>query len=206
MRFDRRCYEFSKRTNVLTPYWLTLSLNRRERISLPIVFGEKQKQRIEEALRGEWQFTTVEMVKRDGEWYAHFVLKKAVEVPDEPETLIAIDRGEHNLAVAVAISRSSPDKPMKGQFWRGEEIKRIKGLYDHIRRRLQEKKLLKKVKELKGKERRKVNQQLHVIANQVIAYAKQFPRPMIVMEDLRGIRDSFHKSKELNRRFHSANR
>jgi transposase len=95
---------------------------------------------------------------------------------------------------------------MKGQFWRGEEIKRIKGLYDHIRRRLQEKKLLKRVKELKGKERRKVNQQLHVIANQVIAYAKQFPRPMIVMEDLTGIRDSFHKSKELNRRFHSANR
>jgi transposase len=94
-RFDGRCYEFSKRTNVLTPYWLTLSLNKRERISLPIVFGEKQ--RIEEALRGEWQFTTVEMVKRDGEWYAYFVLKKAVEVPDEPETLIAIDRGEHNL-------------------------------------------------------------------------------------------------------------
>jgi len=68
-------------------------LNRRERISLPIVFGEKQ--RIEEAFRGEWKFTTVEMVKRDGEWYAHFVLKKAVEVPDEPETVIAIDRGEH---------------------------------------------------------------------------------------------------------------
>ncbi|NHV59869.1 MAG: hypothetical protein HA492_00475 [Candidatus Verstraetearchaeota archaeon] len=68
-------------------------MNRRERISLPIVFGEKQ--RIGEAFRGEWHFTTVEMVKRDGEWYAHFVLKKAVEVPDEPETVIAIDRGEH---------------------------------------------------------------------------------------------------------------
>jgi hypothetical protein len=53
IRFDRRCYSFSKTTNVLTPYWLTLSLNRREGISLPIVFGEKQKQRIEEAFRGE---------------------------------------------------------------------------------------------------------------------------------------------------------
>jgi putative transposase len=74
-------------------------LNRRERISLPIVFGEKQ--RIEEAFRGEWHFTTVEMVKRDGEWYAHFVLKKAVEVPDEPETVIAIEeantKGGQNL-------------------------------------------------------------------------------------------------------------
>jgi IS605 OrfB family transposase len=203
IRFDRRCYSFSKTTNVLTPYWLTLSLNRKERVSLPIVFGERQKQRIEEAFRGEWQFTTVEMVKRGGDWYAHFVLKKAVEVPDETETVIAVDRGEHNLAVAVAISKNNPNKPKKGRFWRGEEIKRIRGLYGHIRRRLQEKRLLKKVKELRGKERRKVNQQLHIIANQIVAYAKQFPKPIIVMENLNGIRGIFKKSEKLNRRFHS---
>jgi IS605 OrfB family transposase len=178
-------------------------LNRRERVSLPILFGERQRQRIGEALRGEWQFTTVEMVKREGEWYAHFVLKKAVEVPDEPETVIAIDRGEHNLAVAVALSKNDPCKPMKGQFWRGEEIKKIRGLYNHIRRKLQEKKLLKKVKELKGKERDKVNQELHIIANQIVEYAKQFPKPIIVMEGLNGIRSNFKKSKRLNRRFHS---
>jgi len=41
IRFDKRCYSFSKTTNVLTPYWLTLSLNKRKRISLPIVFGER---------------------------------------------------------------------------------------------------------------------------------------------------------------------
>jgi IS605 OrfB family transposase len=203
IRFDKRCYSFSKTDNALTPYWLTLSLNRKERISLPIVFGGKQKQRIEEALEGEWQFATVEMVKRDGEWYAHFVLKKFVEVPDEPETVIAIDRGERNLAVAVAISKKNPNKPMKGNFWRGEEIKRIRGLYGHTRRKLQEKKLIKKVKELKGKERRKVAQQLHIIANQIVAYAKQFPKPVIVMEDLNGIRNNFKKSKKLNKRFHS---
>jgi IS605 OrfB family transposase len=161
-----------------------LSLNRKERVSLPIVFGEKQRQRIEEALRGEWKFTTVEMVKSCGHWYAHFVLKKTIEVHDETETIIAIDRGEHNLAVAVAISKSDQNKPMKGQFWRGEEIKRMRGLYGHIRRRLQEK-------------------QLHIIANQIIEYAKQFPKPVIVMENLNGIRNSFKGSKKLNRRFHS---
>jgi IS605 OrfB family transposase len=203
IRFDKRCYKFFKTTNVLTPYWLTLSLNRKERVSLPIVFGERQRQRIEEAFKGEWQITTVEMVKRDGEWYAHFVLERTVEVPDKPETIIAIDRGEHNLAVAVAISVNNPDKPMKGQFWRGEEIKRIRGLYGHIRRRLLEKKLLKKVKDLGRRERRKVNQQLHIIANRIIAYAKQFPKPVIVMEDLTEIRRNFNKSRELNKRFHS---
>jgi len=46
IRFDKRCYIFSKTDNALTPCWLTLSLNKKERISLPIVFGGKQKQRI----------------------------------------------------------------------------------------------------------------------------------------------------------------
>jgi len=54
------------------------------------------------------------MVKRGKEWYAHFVLKKIVEVTDEPETVIAIDRGENTLATAVAISKSDAKKPMKG--------------------------------------------------------------------------------------------
>jgi transposase len=66
------------------------------------------------------------MVKRDGEWYAHFVLKKVVEVPDEPETVIAIDRGERNLAVAVAISKEKPEQADEGQLLerrRGEEDK-----------------------------------------------------------------------------------
>ena len=148
IRFDKKCYSFSKTTNALTPYWLTLSLNREERISLPIVFGGKQKQRIEEALKGQWKFATVEMVKRDGEWYAHFILKKFVEVPDEPETVIAIDRGERNLAVAVAISKENPSKPMKGNFWKGEEIKRIRGLYNHIRRDFRKRSLLRRLRSL----------------------------------------------------------
>ena len=93
IRFDKRCYSFAKTTNVLTPYWLTLSLNRKERITLPIVFGERQRKFIEEALQGKWEFCTVEMVKKKGEWYAHFVLKKEVEF-DEPETVVGVDLGE----------------------------------------------------------------------------------------------------------------
>ena len=64
---------------------------------------------IEEALRGEWELTTVEMVKRDGEWFAHFVLKKTVTVHDEPETIIAIDIGEHNLACCSRYLKEQPE-------------------------------------------------------------------------------------------------
>jgi len=176
IRFDQRCYTFSKTTNVLTPYWLTLSLGVRKRVSLPIVFGEKQKEHIEAAFRGEWQFKTVEMVKKSGVWYAHFVLAKVVAF-SEPENVVAIDRGEVNFAVAVAVSKDNPKKPLKGQFWRASEIKRTRGLYNHIRRRLGEKKPLKKVKAIGEREKRRVNQQLHIIANQIVEYAKQFSKP-----------------------------
>jgi len=54
------------------------------------------------------------MIKRNGEWYARFMLKKIVELIDESE--IIIDRGEVNLAVAATISKENPNKPMKGQF------------------------------------------------------------------------------------------
>jgi IS605 OrfB family transposase len=48
-----------------------------------------------------------------------------------------------------------------------------------------------------------VNQQLYAVADQILEYAKQFPKPVIVMEDLNGMRGDFKMSKKLNRRFHS---
>lgn len=84
---------------------------------------KSKKKRIKSALKNELQFATVEMLKKNSEWYANFVLNKIVELHDEPETKIAIDRGEHNLSVAVAISESNPNKPTKGCFLQREEIK-----------------------------------------------------------------------------------
>ena len=203
IRFDKRCYSFAKTTNVLTPYWLTLSLNRRTRISLPIKFGGRQQKFIEEALKGEWQFCTVEMVKRDGEWYAHFVLKKEVELIDEPETFIGVDLGEWNVAVAVAVSKYNPSKPLKGQFWSGAKIRYVRGKYSHIRRNLQRKKRLDLVKRIGSKEGMIVNQILHTIAKEVVEYAKQFSKPIIIMERLNGIREEMNSSAKLNRRLHA---
>jgi len=42
IRFNKRCYKFSKTSNVLTPNRLTLSLRKNENISLPIIFGETE--------------------------------------------------------------------------------------------------------------------------------------------------------------------
>ncbi|HID90532.1 TPA: hypothetical protein EYP44_01060 [Candidatus Bathyarchaeota archaeon] len=66
-----------------------------------------------------------------------------------------------------------------------------------------EKKAPEELKEIGEKERRKVDQQLHIVTNQVIEHVKQFPKPVIAMEDLKGLRKHMNFSKRMNRRVHS---
>jgi len=98
---------------------------------------------------------------------------KTLELPDEPETIIAIDRGEHTLATAVAISRSDPKKPMKGNgaAKRSSAAAVYTGTSKGSFRR-------STVSERLSTERRKVNQQLHIIASRIIEYIEQPPKPL----------------------------
>lgn len=184
IRFDDK-YKLNKTGNTLTPYWLTLNINEYiNNVNLPIIFGDKQKQLIEEYLAGQWQLISVELVKKQQCWYAQFVLKKFVKTTDNPQTIVGINIGIRNLAVAVAIDYNNPYKPLKGQFWSGAEIKQIRGKRAHIRRNLIKKHKYNKIYTIVHKERNQVNHQLHIIANQIIAYVKQFPNPVIVLENL----------------------
>ena len=77
------------------------------------------------------------------------------------------------------------DKPTKGTFFKGSKIKEVRHRHFNIRRKLQEKRRLDVFKRLRGKERRIVNHELHVISKEIVEYAKQFPSPVLVMERLR---------------------
>ncbi|MEM0079917.1 MAG: transposase [Nitrososphaerota archaeon] len=200
IRFDERCYDFSKSSQA--EYQLSLKVDKEKRIIIPVMFGDRQKEIIEEVLKSEWKLGSMEMVKKEGKWYAHFKLKKTITFSGMPETVIGIDIGERLLAVVVAISRTT-GKILRVKIWRGSEIKKIRWQYYHDRKSLQEKKLLHKLKELKDRERRKVKEQLHIISKEIVEFAKQFPKPMIVMEELEGLRESIDYSRELNRRLHN---
>ncbi|MEM0261384.1 MAG: transposase, partial [Nitrososphaerota archaeon] len=200
IRFDERCYDFSKSSQA--EYQLSLKVDKEKRIIIPVMFGDRQKEIIEEVLKSEWKLGSMEMVKKEGKWYAHFKLKKTITFSGMPETVIGIDIGERLLAVVVAISRTT-GKILRVKIWRGSEIKKIRWQYYHDRKSLQEKKLLHKLKELKDRERRKVKEQLHIISKEIVEFAKQYPKPMIVMEELEGLREKIDYSRELNRRLHN---
>jgi len=200
VRVNYRAFKLTKRDTKLTPYWLYLKLDS-EGVWYPVQLGEGQRRMIDDALSddGEWSLQQVELMKRDREWYVHFALEKPFS-NYEPLTPIAIDLGERNLATVVALVN---EKPTKGTFFKGSKIKEIRHKYFNIRKKLQEKKRLDVIKRLRGKEKRIVNHELHVISKEIVEYAKQFPSPVIVMEKLTGIRENFKKGKKLDRRFHS---
>jgi len=206
MRFDERSFKFTRSERELTPYWLHLSLSGgRGRTSFPIIFGTRGAL-IEHALNGNYALKSVEMKKKKGVWYAHFTLKKEVEVPAHPESVIGIDRGEKNFAVAVGLRKESPRKPIQGMFWSGAEIKALKGKYHHIRRNLGRKKRPQEIKKIRGKLSRKTDRLLHRVAHEIVEYATHFKKPVIVLEDLTHIRRRFRKKKKgkkLNRRMNS---
>jgi IS605 OrfB family transposase len=199
IRVNYRAFKLVKRDTVLTPYWLYLKLDG-EGAWYPVQFGERQRGMIDDALSedGEWSLQQVELVKKDGEWYAYFILEKPFR-NYEAQTPIGVDLGERNLATVVALA----NKPSKGTFFKGSKIKEVRHKYFNIKDRLQERRRLDVVKRLRGKEKNIVNHELHVISKKIVEYAKQFPSPVIVMEKLTGIRKNFKKGKKLNRRFHS---
>ena len=120
-----------------------------------------------------------------------------------PLTAIGVDIGERNIVTLVALDINNPQKPMKGTFI-NRKIKEIRyRYYLHQKKMLTETKTprLDLVKKIRYKT--KLNYEIHKLAIDVVNYAKQFPSPIIVMEDLTGIRDKFNRGKKLNRRFHS---
>lgn len=128
---------------------------------------------------------------------------KGKEPEYTPLTAIGVDIGERNIVTLVALDIKNPEKPMRGTFI-NRKIKEIRyRYYLHQKKMMTETKKprLDLVKKMRYKT--KLNYEIHKLAIDVVNYAKQFPSPIIVMEDLTGIRDRFNKGKELNRRFHS---
>ncbi|MHB8585532.1 MAG: RNA-guided endonuclease TnpB family protein [Thermoplasmatota archaeon] len=126
------------------------------------------------------------LVRRKGATY----LNVCVTLPDvplieNPVTPIGVDRGEKILAVARA-PHAIP------RIADGRRLREARRRHRRIRRRLQRKgtKSAKRVlQNLRGREQRFELDCARVAAKSIVLYAKRFDRPVLVMEDLDGIRE-----------------
>jgi IS605 OrfB family transposase len=134
------------------------------------------------------EFCESKILKKKNDFFVYLVVQKEVKIKQKYSSIIAIDIGERMTATVLLDS--------KPRFY-GREIRGIRRKYAYIRRRLGEKKLLKKIKQIGQKEHQIVNQKLHEISKRIVSLAYQH-NSLILLGDLKGIRKSA-RGKRFNR-------
>ena len=130
------------------------------------------------------------IVRRKGEWFVYITVE--VEVPEKnPSSVLAVDLGIHNIAATV---NSADGKP---KFY-GKALRAVRGHYFHLRRRLPNRKAVRKVG---AHEKRIVNHELHKVSKAIIQEAVK-GNSMIVVGKLKGIRRN-GKGRRFKRKLNS---
>jgi len=175
-----------RRDTKIAKYWVRIPVaGKRGGIWLPI--------KPHEDILPEYEIGESKVFRRNGRWYIYITVSKEAELRKNYAHLLAIDIGERVMACVCGTWNSQ--KPI---FY-GRGIRGIRRHFAWLRRRLQERKLLKKVKQIGNKERRVVNDSLHKISREIVNLAKGY-NARIVMGKLNGIRgDAQDKGKRMRR-------
>ena len=180
-------YDFRITDNKLSKYWIKIPVyGVRGGIKLPI--------KLHCEIDTCWKFREARVLRRENGWFVHITVEKEVEIKKEYGNVIAIDLGMRRIATVV----SSAD--IRPKFY-GKELRRIRGHYFHLRRKLGKLKKFKAIKKIGGKERRVVDDLMHKISREIIDRAKE-ENSAIVLGDLKGIRKQ-NKGKKFNRKLNS---
>ncbi len=171
------------------------TLTARRRISF--VTGEFQRDYLDDKT---WKPEGAELVDRRGTFFLNVTMVRIKPPLIQPRTPIGIDLGVRSLAVARA-----PDaKPL---IIRGGYIKDLREKHVRLRKRLKSKNTRSSRRvhaKLAQQEKRAVTDYCRKAARRIFDYALQFDSPILVFEDLTGIRDSIGRtSKKLNQQIHT---
>lgn len=134
------------------------------------------------------------LLRRNGEYFLHLVVKREVELKTSYSSVLAIDLGIRHAACSVD-TRSGETR-----FY-GRELRRVRGHYFHLRRKLGQKKLPKVVKRIGARESRIVNDQLHKIAKVIVDEAER-SNAIIAIGNPNGIRRN-GRGRRFNRKLNS---
>jgi len=173
--------------NKLSKYWIKIPVyGSRGGIKLPI----KPHCKIDIS----WKFKEAKVFRRKNGWFVHITVEKEVEIKREYNNILAIDLGIRRIATIVSTADIKP------KFY-GKELRRFRGYYFYLRRKLGKLKKFKAIKKIGNKEKRVVDDLLHKISREIVNRAKR-ENAVIVLGDLKGIRKQ-NKGRKFNRKLNS---
>lgn len=180
----------------------TVSINTLDgRTIVPIKMGDYQRSLLDS---GEWLVasSTLTYRKRDGVLFLNVAIEKDVDDATmiDRDGIIGIDLGITNIAVVTGTNG-------KTTFHGGGTTKLVRYQYFKARQALQQlgtRSAKRKLRAMSGREKRFVADQNHCIAKTIITDAlRSFSKPMIVMEDLTGVRTNPRRNSKGRRELNS---
>ncbi len=144
----------------------------------------------------------VQVIRKDNEFYVHIVVKYEIEVrnPSECTTQVGLDVGDNTLVAGCSYDGV---EPMRGEIWSGNECKRLRKEWHTVKKRLQSRGSEKILNDIGDNIWNRIDDIIHKTTREIVEYVKQFDEPVIVMEDLKYIREKMNYGKYMNARLHS---
>jgi putative transposase len=134
----------------------------------------------------------LKLLKRADKWWLYISLEKYINLPQWElcKTAIGVDMGMNYIAVATPVDENKIHCPLfiKGRLWKHLQLQKrakigkmqSKGAY---------------TKEKWDYYNRRLDEILHITAKKIVDYAKQFPKPIIIMEHLEGFKANSYSHK-----------
>ena len=182
---------------VLSSWWFKLPVynpekERGDSIWVPVHVPEKDTHLLTDECIGD-----SELVHRNGEWYVHLACRRSVAVADEYDDVLAIDMGAKWIAVSTFLSDRDT------QF-HGAEVRRVREHYKQLRKAIGKAKVhsgAQVIERLGDKESRTVEHELHQVANELVARARE-RNAVMVFGDLTGLRFDNDNGRYVNDKTH----
>lgn len=184
MNLRNDCFTVEHRDTDLVPFWARIpTKQRRGGVWIPLEVPYRYYDILE-----EWEIKDSKLTKEDGKFWIHINVKTEVEEYD-PDGVIAFDLGSRWTAVGVC---GTDNKPL----FIGKEIRTIRGKYQHLRRKTQQKGVDGFAE---NKERRKVDYWLHTTPKWIAEYAAK-NQLAVVVGDVSDVNGDTGNDRKMNRR------
>lgn len=200
VRLDARVFSVVETDNKFKYFASIASCN--GRVFVPLLGQRYQYKYLKKLLGKELEMGTVELVKKDKEFYVYIAVKKEVTVntPTKSFTPIGVDLGLVNLSTSVILK----DSRLEGvRFSSGRKVIAKRNHFTTLRKQLGKAKKLWKIKSSKQKESRYMRDLNHKISSKIIKQALSAENPVIVMENLKHIRQRINASRKMNKHLHN---
>ncbi len=168
----------------------------------PISINPVQEKFYYQLLGGKVDMGEVQVVKEDNEFYVHIVVKYEVEVrnPSECATQVGLDIGDNTLVAGCSYDGV---EPRCGEVWSGNECKRLRKEWHTVKKRLQSRGSEKVLDDIGDNIWNRIDDIIHKTTREVVEYVQEFDEPVIVLEDMKYIRENMDYGQYMNERLHS---